>query len=81
MDYILLIRQSVTLKPNAEEVQATRYVTLPELREMMHVDSGLQWSPWFRIIAENFLERWWDNLDEALTTDAFAEVNKIHKIL
>ena len=36
---------------------ATRYVTEAELREMMAPDSGLAWSPWFRIIARNFLSR------------------------
>ena len=28
--------------------QDTKYVTLPELRQMMHPSSGLLWSPWFR---------------------------------
>jgi isopentenyl-diphosphate delta-isomerase len=38
----------VTLKPNPEEVDAVRYVTLRELREMMAPGKGLLWSPWFR---------------------------------
>lgn len=28
--------------------QDTKYVTLPELRQMMQPSSGLLWSPWFR---------------------------------
>lgn len=38
----------MTVKPNAEEVDAVRYVTLDELRDMMKTNSGLLWSPWFR---------------------------------
>jgi hypothetical protein len=44
--------------PNPDEVAATRLVTEPELREMMAPESGLAWSPWFRIIASNFLSKY-----------------------
>lgn len=81
MDYILFIKAAVHLKPNPEEVEATKYVTLPELQSMMAPSSQLRWSPWFRIIAANFLEEWWTNLDEAVSTDAFLDVKTVHKIL
>ncbi len=45
------------MEPNPEEVAATRYVTEAELAAMMAPGSGLAWSPWFRIIARNFLSR------------------------
>jgi isopentenyl-diphosphate delta-isomerase len=48
IDYILFIQADVTLKPNPEEVSATKYVTLAELMQQMQPDSGLLWSPWFR---------------------------------
>ncbi|KAL4430327.1 hypothetical protein ABPG77_002133 [Micractinium sp. CCAP 211/92] len=81
MDYILFIKADVTLAPNPEEVMDTKYVTLPELRQMMQPSSGLLWSPWFRIIAENFLEKWWQNLDETLTTDKHVDTRSIHSIM
>ncbi|KAI7836603.1 hypothetical protein COHA_009561 [Chlorella ohadii] len=81
MDYILFVRADVTLQPNDEEVMDTKYVTLPELRQMMHPSSGLLWSPWFRIIAENFLEGWWENLDETLSTDKHVDTQTIHRIV
>eukprot|EP00890_Picochlorum_soloecismus_P002512 jgi/Picsp_1/3261/NSC_06101-R1_isopentenyl-diphosphate delta-isomerase i len=81
MDYILLCRVSnLTLHPNAEEVQATKYVTLEELEDMMRPENGLIWSPWFRIIAERFLRVWWKDLDRALTTDAHVDTKTIHSI-
>jgi isopentenyl-diphosphate delta-isomerase len=81
MDYILFIKADVTLAPNAEEVMDTKYVTFPELRQMMHPSSGLLWSPWFRIIAENFLEAWWADLDETLSTDKHVDTQTIHRIM
>ncbi|EFN53784.1 hypothetical protein CHLNCDRAFT_53578 [Chlorella variabilis] len=81
MDYILFVRADVTVQPNAEEVMDTKYVSLGELRQMMHPSSGLLWSPWFRIIAENFLEGWWRDLDATLTTDKHVDTQCIHKIM
>ena len=34
-----------------------------------------------RIIAENFLEHWWADLDEILSTDKHVDVKGIHKII
>lgn len=80
IDYILLIKCNVTVNQNPEEVQDTKYVTKDELKKMMDPKSGLLWSPWFRIIAENFLSAWWDDLDQALTTDKYVDTRTIHKI-
>lgn len=79
IDYILFIQADVTIKANPEEVSATKYVTLAELQQMMRPSSGLLWSPWFRIIAEQFLVHWWADLDKTLTTDAFVDHSTIHR--
>ena len=83
MDYILFCRKDVKglLKPHPDEVQATRFVTREELKDMMRPDSGLLWSPWFRIIADTFLDRWWDDLEATLSTDACVDKDTIHKII
>lgn len=81
IDYILFIRAQVDVTPNPAEVDAIKYVTLPELQQMMAPSSGLLWSPWFRIIADRFLERWWSDLDTTLTTDKHCDWQTIHKIL
>lgn len=80
MDYILFARADVSLNPNPEEVQDVKYVTPSELKAMMHPDSGLRWSPWFRIIAENFLYKWWDDIDGVLTMGKHADWHGIHKL-
>ncbi len=79
IDYILFLQADVPLAPNPEEVSGTRYVTLAELQEMMKVESGLLWSPWFRIIAERFLVHWWKDLKATLTTDLFVDCKTIHR--
>ena len=81
VDYILCIRADVSLDPNPDEVRETRYVTLPELRAMMAPSTGLLWSPWFRIIATEFLETWWADLDATLRTDRMVDHGTIHHIL
>lgn len=75
-----LLQCDVDVEPNQEEVDAVRYVTHAELQEMMHPDSGLRWSPWFRIIAEHFLARWWGNLDSILAEKGPLDP-RIHKIM
>jgi hypothetical protein len=79
IDYILFIQTKVSVKPNAEEVRDTKYVTMSELQSMMDPDSGLLWSPWFRIIAEVFLPRWWADLNTTLTTNTFVDAKRIYR--
>lgn len=87
MDYILVGKcvardQHLQLDPNPDEVMATRYVTPEELRSMMLPESGCRWSPWFRIIAENFLFTWWKDLDIILESSvhSHADYDSIHRI-
>ncbi len=97
VDYILFLRAKteavaagengtttslLPLEPNPEEVMDTRYVTQQELKQMMDPNSGLLWSPWFRIIAENFLNTWWNDADAVLSGDKkHLETDKVHKIM
>lgn len=46
------------MDPNPEEVDGVKYVTLKELQEQMKPESGLLWSPWFRIIVQRWLPAW-----------------------
>ncbi len=79
IDYILFIQKKVTCKPHPEEVSDTMYVTLPELQRLMLPESGLLWSPWFRIIAEKFLVHWWKDLKTTLKTDKFVDWKNIYR--
>jgi len=80
VDHILFIQADVDVAANPEEVQQHKYVSAPELRRMMHPESGLQWSPWFRIIATKFLDPWWAELQKTLTTTRHVDTATVHKI-
>lgn len=87
MDYVLFCRadQEQLVKGgmsiNPEEVDAMIWVSPEELREMMKEEKGLRWSPWFRIIVERFLWKWWENIDEVFATDKFVDEQNIHEVL
>jgi isopentenyl-diphosphate delta-isomerase type 1 len=83
MDYILLCRvpHALHVAPNPEEVGDVRWVTLEQLTDMMRPETGLLWSPWFRIIAQRFLPTWWADLDVTLNTDKHVDAATIHKVL
>ncbi|KAL0029304.1 hypothetical protein WJX79_008998 [Trebouxia sp. C0005] len=80
IDYILFVKADVDVAPNSEEVDAYEYVNITQLKSMMKPTSGLLWSPWFRILANHFLENWWQDIDKTLQTNDHVDLHKIHKI-
>ena len=71
VDYILFIKANVKVNPNENEVGDFKYVSKEKLKEFMaNSDSeNLSFTPWFKLIVENFLYSWWDRLDADLPTD------------
>ena len=67
------------LQLNPEEVQSIRYVSLPELQDMMKTP-GLKWSPWFALIVRDLLATWWQDLDATMTTDKHVNLTHIHRL-
>ena len=67
IDYILFIQADVTLDINKNEVMGTRWVSAEELKQMFKdvesktgADKALKYTPWFRLICEGMLFKWWD---------------------
>lgn len=64
IDYILIIKApNAHVSPNPNEVRDITYVSQQELREMF-ADSSLKFTPWFRLICDSLLFKWWDELDQ-----------------
>lgn len=67
IDYVLLMQGDYPLAPNSNEIKATRYFSEYELREFISEeekkDSAVQFTPWFKLICEKFLFKWWASLD------------------
>lgn len=82
IDYILFaqVPNNIKIKPHPEEVQDFKWVSPSQLADLMTPGNGLLWSPWFRIIAEKFLQPcWWPDLKETLTTDAYVDLETIYR--
>lgn len=61
MDYILFITADVTVTPNLNEIRDYKYVSKQELMDMFE-DPKNAFTPWFKLIARDFLYGWWDEL-------------------
>ncbi|KAG6898113.1 hypothetical protein C0992_005440 [Termitomyces sp. T32_za158] len=61
IDYILFLTADVTVTPNLNEIQAYKYVDKEELQAMFK-EKGYTFTPWFKLIARDFLFGWWEEL-------------------
>lgn len=81
IDYILICRpgRPVRMTPNTNEVAEVRSFDRDELRTWVQTaeSRGDLISPWFRIIEETLLHKWWDAMDTD-TLESLADT-KIHK--
>ncbi|CAO3687850.1 unnamed protein product [Umbelopsis vinacea] len=76
IDYIFFIKADVDLEINPNEVRDSRYVTAEELRAMF-VDPSIKMTPWFKLICETFLFKWWSNIDQL---DGQRDVDTIQRL-
>ncbi|CAN7005612.1 unnamed protein product [Brassica rapa subsp. trilocularis] len=84
LDYLLFIVRDVKLQPNPDEVAGIKYVSREELKELVKkADAGdeeaVKLSPWFRLVVDNFLMKWWDHVEKGTLTEA-ADMKTIHKL-
>jgi isopentenyl-diphosphate delta-isomerase len=76
MDHIICLRADAEPAPNPNEIAETRWVTQAELRDLLNSELI---GPWFRLIAENLLPAWWENLDD-LTEIADTEIHDMGEV-
>uniref|UniRef100_A0A7S2M2J8 isopentenyl-diphosphate Delta-isomerase n=1 Tax=Zooxanthella nutricula TaxID=1333877 RepID=A0A7S2M2J8_9DINO len=89
IDHLLLYQlkpnETLTIKPDPEEVQAFKWMAQSDLKAAMSgVDAKAAaemrlWSPWFKIIAERFLHTWWADLRTALEGQKYVDLSGIHR--
>lgn len=79
IDYILFVKKNVALNPNPNEIKSCKYMSKEEVKELLKkADSGeLLVTPWFKIITDNFLFKWWDNIDNL---NEFIDHEVIHRL-
>lgn len=61
IDYILVLRSDPKLAINPNEVRDHKWVSQEDLRNMFN-SQDLSYTPWFKLICETFLFKWWANL-------------------
>jgi len=61
VDYILFLTNDVAVKANPNEVRDYKYVSKEELKQMFE-DTSIGFTPWFKLIARDYLFGWWDEL-------------------
>ncbi|KAG6738578.1 hypothetical protein D5086_033319 [Populus alba] len=83
LDYLLFIVRDVSVNPNPDEVADVKYVNQDELKELLRKadagEEGLKLSPWFRLVVDNFLFKWWDHVEKGTLEEA-ADMKAIHKL-
>ncbi|XP_041923533.1 isopentenyl-diphosphate Delta-isomerase 1 [Alosa sapidissima] len=79
IDYILFMQKDVELDPDPNEIKSYCYVTKEELKDMLEKAKRkeLDITPWFSLIADTFLFKWWDNLQNL---KEFMDHEKIHRM-
>jgi len=93
IDHILFAQKDVKLNPNDGEVMDTKYVTSEQLKELFATrnaqlkrelksdEEKLLITPWFEIICNEFLFKWWDDLDNIIKRGGLRDKsNVIHRI-
>lgn len=83
VDYLLFIVRNVHVNPNPDEVADIKYVNQEQLKELVSKadagEDGLKLSPWFRLIVNNFLYKWWNHLEKG-TLHEIVDMKTIHKL-
>lgn len=83
VDYLLFIVRDVSVHPNPDEVADVKFVNQEQLKELLRKadagEEGLKLSPWFRLVVDNFLFKWWDHVEKGTLREA-ADMKTIHKL-
>ncbi|KAK9063172.1 hypothetical protein SSX86_017042 [Deinandra increscens subsp. villosa] len=84
LDYLLFIVRDVAVNPNPDEVADIKYVNQEALKELLRKadagEGGLKLSPWFRLVVDNFLFKWWDHVQKGTLPEAI-DMKTIHKLI
>lgn len=84
VDYLLFIIRDVKLLPNPDEVAGVKYVNRDQLKDLVKKadagEDGVKLSPWFRLVVNNFLMKWWDHVEKGTLLEA-VDMKTIHKLV
>lgn len=83
VDYLLFTVRDVEVNPNPDEVADIMYVDREKLKELLRKadsgEGGIKLSPWFRLVVDNFMFKWWDHVEKG-TLGEVVDMKTIHKL-
>jgi len=79
VDWLLFAKKDVAVNINPNEVEAIRFVTPADLRQIFEdaKQGKCKIAPWFQAISERFLFGWWERLDEIIANDGLTADMKV----
>ena len=80
VDYILFLTLDPSLNINPNEVSATRWVSKQDLEEFFK-DPESTFTPWFKLIAESFLYKWWDALMDTKEGEKSLDAKRLRSVV
>jgi len=83
VDHILFIQKDVEINFNKNEVEAIDWVTPEQLQKLFEDRKRKQLfiSPWFHMIANEFLWKWWENLDSIIKNKGLNDGGKTSSMI
>ncbi|KAM5157747.1 isopentenyl-diphosphate Delta-isomerase 1 isoform 2-T2 [Mantella aurantiaca] len=79
IDYIFFVQKDVAVDPDSNEIKSHCYISKEELTQLLEKAKRgeVKVTPWFQLIADTFLYKWWDNLENL---KSFEDHGKIHRL-
>lgn len=86
IDYILFLKGNYSINYNKNEIKAYKYIAMDDLKDILDKKpinnetflNEWKFTPWFKMICNNQLFKWWLNLDKI---DNFYDHKTIHKLI
>ena len=80
LDYILFLKGEFDISPNDNEVKEIQFVKKENFKKLLDdlAEKNIPITPWFNLIVQTFLSKWWDNIDDL---ERFRDHNKIHNMI
>ena len=80
IDYVIFIQKDVNVEMNPNEVKSFCFVDQKKMKDILQdaEDKKIIITPWFDLLCQHFLFKWWDNLADL---EKIKDVKTIHKMI
>ena len=83
IDYCLILKGDFKLSPLMNEVKASKFLNQYQLQKFLEEgechESGVQLTPWFKMICNRFVFDWWSKLDRISDIQDHSTIHKLNE--